>query len=221
MSMLLNKEDFLKKLSTDREFNSKYGRKHITENKAVLPPCHYGFQVWTRELSLEERLNLAAKTYKVFDILDFNLPAKVDHDEIDKLYPVPKRAISLSWNQRSCDTPLGIPFNVASYGLLLCIIAEIVNMVPEELIGNLGDTHIYSNQIDGVKEQLTRKALPLPSLYMNTEFWCPDENSEEGCTGLPGSYTSSMDQLFRGLEISDFQIENYKSQPSIKFPLSN
>jgi hypothetical protein len=63
-------------------------------DQMVLPPCHYGFQVYTRELSLEERLDLASKTYDVFDPLDFSIPAKVDHDEIDKLYPVPKRAIS-------------------------------------------------------------------------------------------------------------------------------
>jgi thymidylate synthase len=76
-------------------------------DQMVLPPCHYGFQVYTRELSLEERLDLASKTYDVFDPLDFSIPAKVDHDEIDKLYPVPKRAISLMWNQRSVDAFLG------------------------------------------------------------------------------------------------------------------
>jgi thymidylate synthase len=67
---------------------------------------------------------------------------------------IPTRAISLMWNQRSVDTPLGLPFNIASYGLLLEIIAKTVNMVPDELIGNLGDCHIYLNQIDGVKEQI-------------------------------------------------------------------
>jgi len=56
---------------------------------------------------------------------------------------VPKRAISLMWNQRSVDTFLGLPFNIASYGLLLILIAREVNMIPENLIGNLGDTHLY------------------------------------------------------------------------------
>jgi len=68
-----------------------------------------------------------------------------------------KRYLSLAWNQRSCDVGLGIPFNIASYGLLLEIIAKSVNMIPYELIGNLGDCHIYNNHIDGVKEQLTRE----------------------------------------------------------------
>ena len=123
-------------------------------DQMVLPPCHYGFQVYTRELSIEERLDLASKTYKnLFEPFDFH---KVDHEEIDKLYPVPKRSISLMWNQRSVDVPLGLPFNIASYGLLLEIIAKEVNMVPDELIGNLGDTHIYSNQVDGCLEQIGR-----------------------------------------------------------------
>ena len=70
---------------------------------------------------------------------------------------VPKRAISLMWNQRSVDTFLGLPFNIASYGLLLEIIAKVVNMVPDELIGNLGDTHLYSNHIEQATEQIGRE----------------------------------------------------------------
>jgi thymidylate synthase len=70
--------------------------------------------------------------------------------------PVPTRAISLMWNQRSVDTFLGLPFNIASYGLLLEIIAKEVNMVPDELIGNLGDTHLYSNHVEQAKEQIGR-----------------------------------------------------------------
>jgi thymidylate synthase len=85
-------------------------------DQMVLPPCHYGFQVYTRVLSVEERLDLASKKYKVFEPFDFH---RADHEEIDELYPVPKRAISLMWNQRSVDTFLGLPFNIASYGLLL------------------------------------------------------------------------------------------------------
>jgi thymidylate synthase len=61
------------------------------------------------------------------------------------------------WNQRSVDTFLGLPFNIASYGLLLEIIAKEVNMVPKELIGNLGDVHLYSNHIEQAKEQIGRK----------------------------------------------------------------
>jgi len=164
-------------------------------DQMVLPPCHYGFQVYTRELSLEERLDLASKTYDVFDPLDFSIPAKVDHDEIDKLYPVPKRAISLMWNQRSVDTFLGLPFNIASYGLLLMMIADEVGMVPDELIGNLGDTHIYLNHIEQVKEQIGREPMDLPTVHVRDGIFCSSVN--------------------------DVILENYNSHPSIKAPLSN
>lgn len=120
----------------------------------VLPPCHYGFQVYTRELSIEERLDLASKKYDNFDPFDFGLPAKCDHEEIDKLYPVPRRAISLIWTQRSVDTFLGLPFNIASYGALLCFLGEMTNMMPDELIGQLGDTHLYKNHIEQAKKQV-------------------------------------------------------------------
>jgi thymidylate synthase len=82
-----------------------------------------------------------------------------------------KRYLSLAWNQRSVDVGLGLPFNIASYGLLLEIIAQEVGMIPYELIGNLGDCHIYNNHIDGIKEQLTRTPYNLPKLIINTEFW--------------------------------------------------
>jgi thymidylate synthase len=64
------------------------------------------------------------------------------------------------WNQRSVDTFLGLPFNIASYGLLLEIIAKMVNMIPDELIGNLGDVHLYSNHIEQAKGQIGRKYTP-------------------------------------------------------------
>jgi len=118
-------------------------------DQMVLPPCHYGFQMYTREMSTEERnewyFNNAFKNPKYRkEWKDFELDQQ----------NVPKRAISLMWNQRSVDTFLGLPFNIASYGLLLEIIAKEVNMVPDQLIGNLGDTHLYLNHIEQAKEQI-------------------------------------------------------------------
>jgi thymidylate synthase len=122
-------------------------------NQMVLPPCHYGFQVYTRELTWEEQVQWVMKNTNV---------------EMENLYIVeeiakpstPKRAISLMWNQRSVDTFLGLPFNIASYGLLLSIIAKAVNMVPDQLIGNLGDTHLYLNHLDQAQEQIGRDYTP-------------------------------------------------------------
>jgi thymidylate synthase len=111
--------------------------------------CHYGFQVYTRELSDEERIFLYEKEqYSPLRVLDSKI---VDMENI------PTRAISLMWNQRSVDTFLGLPFNIASYGLLLEIIATSVNMVPDELIGQLGDVHLYNNHIEQAKEQIGRE----------------------------------------------------------------
>jgi thymidylate synthase len=128
-------------------------------DQMVLPPCHYGFQVYTRELSLKERSFIANSNHYEVSLNIRGIGVDEDHtlhkhlDEIN----IPTRAISLMWNQRSVDTFLGLPFNIASYGLLLEIIAKEVNMVPDELIGNLGDTHLYLNHIEQAKEQIGRE----------------------------------------------------------------
>jgi thymidylate synthase len=160
----------------------------------VLPPCHYSFQVYTRELSLEER-----RTYRRSkkNISREIAPAS---EQMLNNSNIPKRAISLMFNMRSNDVPLGLPFNLASYGLLLEIFGKMVNMVPDELIANLGDAHIYKNQINGVKEQLTREPYSLPKLDIH-----------------PGILDYELDKL----EVGMFKLVNYKSHPSIKMPLSN
>jgi thymidylate synthase len=169
-------------------------------DKMTLPPCHYGFQVYTRELSREERMKILSKTQPVQSWEGY---MKKDLDAAN----IPTRAISLLWNQRSVDTFLGLPFNIASYGLLLEMIAKEVNMVPDELIGNLGDTHLYSNHIEQAKEQITRKPYELPKLVID-KF---DENNH---------YIGDMDDISE-YNISQFKLEGYQSHPSIKAPLSN
>ena len=168
----------------------------------VLPPCHYGFQVYTRELSLEERAKWLQNS-KGWDLLVGNL----EHDHIREVVEKesPTRAISLMWNQRSVDTFLGLPFNISSYGLLLEIIAKEVNMIPEDLIGNLGDVHLYSNHIEQAKEQITRTPFELPKLKIN------DLRSDTNSTIMDITKWS----------YNDFKIEDYKSHPAIKAPLSN
>jgi len=135
----------------------------------VLPPCHYGFQVYTQERE-------------------------------------DKRYISLMWNQRSVDTFLGLPFNIASYALLLEIIAKEVNMIPDEIIGNLGDVHLYLDHIEQAKEQISRKPFDLPKLKMNPIFLANLEHK-------------SFDEAING--VVSFELENYQSHPAIKAPLSN
>jgi thymidylate synthase len=121
---------------------------------------------------------------------------------------VPKRKISLMWNQRSVDTFLGLPFNIASYGLLLEIIAKEVNMVPDELIGNLGDTHLYLNHITQSKEQIKREPYSLPKLKISRTLF---ESGKPNPNKLDLDYYS----------IHNFELLNYQSHPAIKAPLSN
>jgi thymidylate synthase len=186
----------------------------------VLPPCHYGFQVYTRELSEQERMDLYNKSNWNKDIF----PSDVSGwNRLFDTYKIPTRAISLMWNQRSVDTPLGLPFNIASYGLLLEIIAKAVNMIPDELIGNLGDCHIYLDQVDGVKEQITRHSFALPTLNINTEWW-PTESGECGVGPLDAVAVFNgfnNDNFCKCLLEEDLQLSNYQSHPTIKFPLSN
>jgi thymidylate synthase len=165
----------------------------------VLPPCHYSFQVYTRELSESERFRWYTE----------KIGSGMHHDhivqEMDEA-EVPKRAISLIWNQRSCDTFLGISFNIASYGLLLEILGKICNMAPDELIGNLGDTHLYLNHLEQAQEQISRTPYELPKLIhgKTDAFWKDFDVS-----------------LITHLDPSDFSLEGYISHPAIKAPLSN
>jgi thymidylate synthase len=187
----------------------------------VLPPCHYGFQVYTRPTTRDEKI----------------------------VNPGKYRAISLMWNQRSVDTFLGLPFNIASYGLLLEIIAKEVNMVPDELIGNLGDVHLYSNHIEQAKEQIGRKYTPDERSKMLKEAMGYENyhNAIDELMPFGGGlseyyemhkipyYTRKPFELptlkfnscpITGIDIeyqsiAQFEIENYQSHPAIKAPLSN
>jgi thymidylate synthase len=225
---MLDKEDFIKKIKTDESFAKKFGdlgpiygkqwrdwngdtfihgnfrngvdqiQNLINElktnpdsrrlmvsawnvadlDKMVLPPCHYGFQVYTRENNGQ-------------------------------------RYISLMWNQRSVDTFLGLPFNIASYGLLLEIIAKEVNMIPDELIGNLGDTHLYLNHLEQAKEQIGRTPYELPTVKITERNWYMHEKVKEHL----GEKT--FDEKLKSYRPDCFELIGYESHPKIKAPLSN
>ena len=204
-------------------------------SEMVLPPCHYAFQVYTRELTWEEQVQWVMKNTDV---------------EWENLYIVeeiaksstPTRAISLSWTQRSVDTVLGLPFNIASYGLLLMMLADEVNMVPDQLIGNLGDTHIYLNHIEQAKEQIGREfsleeRIDLASkdpFFDPADFGVGEQVTDEHCHEICDSYSIPKrtrepyplptvhvrDGIFCS-SVNDIILENYQSHPAIKAPLSN
>lgn len=103
--------------------------------------------------------------------------------------------LSLMWNQRSVDTFLGLPFNIASYATLLLLLCEETGLEPGELIGNLGDVHLYKNHVDQAWEQLSREAYPLPQIKLSN------------VNILDGEW--------------DWELIDYKYHPRIKAPLSN
>ena len=160
----------------------------------VLPPCHYGFQCYTTEMTFEERATHWAHSLGK----DVSYTKRFDDSDLDEK-GVPKRKLSLMWNQRSVDVFLGLPFNISSYGLLLSLLAKEVNMVPDQLVGSLGDTHIYNNHINQAKQQLQNEPYPLPKL----DFEC----------------TSCEFNILEGM--FGYRLHNYKCHPTIKAPLSN
>jgi thymidylate synthase len=156
-------------------------------DQMVLPPCHYGFQLYTRKTTRDEKI----------------------------VHPGKYRAISLMWNQRSVDTFLGLPFNIASYGLLLEIIAKEVNMIPDELIGNLGDVHLYKNHIEQAKEQISRTSFDLPTIQITERNWYQHQLVKERL----GEKT--LDEKLKSYRPDCFELIGYESHPKIKAPLSN
>ena len=156
-------------------------------DQMTLPPCHYGFQLYTRPTTRDEKI----------------------------VNPGKYRAISLMWNQRSVDTFLGLPFNIASYALLLEIIAKEVDMIPDELIGNLGDVHLYKNHIEQAKEQISRTPYNLPTITITERNWYQHQLVKERL----GEKT--LDEKIKSYRPDCFELIGYESHPKIKAPLSN
>jgi thymidylate synthase len=187
-------KEFIEKIKTDNEFAEQWGE---------LGPI-YGTQ-WRDWNGLDQIQNLINELKTNPDSRRLMVSAwNVGELEYMTLPPChygfqcyvrEGKYLSLMWNQRSVDTFLGLPFNIASYGLLLELLAKEVNMIPDMLIGNLGDTHLYTNHIEQAGEQLEREGYDLPTIKLsNVDI-------------LNGKF--------------DYEIVDYKSHPSIKAPLSN
>lgn len=206
-------------------------------DQMLLPPCHYGFQCWTRELTIEERYKAFSDKH-VDPLLQENTPTsamdskwtikgfesriramtgssgneageaakKIAHNWLDG-WKIPRRSISLMWQQRSVDLFLGLPFNIASYGLLLEMIAQSVNMIPDELIFNGGDCHIYVNHFDQVDEQLKREPMDLCQLKLT--------KPADSYSSLHGNNGHIIEYKYE-----DFKFLNYASHPAIKAPIA-
>ena len=168
-------------------------------DQMTLPPCHYGFQVYTRKLTIDDRWELLKNKIgeEAFNsLVEDIMPFGGGLSEQLQSHNIPKRAISLMWNQRSVDTFLGLPFNIASYGTLLLLLCDETGLQPGELIGNLGDVHLYKNHIEQAKEQISR----------------------EGAESLPDLVLNNVDILNGEF---DYMVMGYESHPPIFAPLSN
>ena len=137
----------------------------------ALNPCHNYFQFYTTEMTLLERLDW----YEVNEPEKFASAPLINHEDIDdeeRLHEtldregIPRRKLSCFYMMRSNDYLLGAPFNVASYALLTHIVAQQLNMVPDELVYSGVDVHLYSNHLEQAKLQLTREPYPLPKLVI-------------------------------------------------------
>lgn len=165
-------------------------------DEMALPPCHVMFQFYTRRLGLNERLDWVNKNEELTGGEYWGTDDTTGED-LDK-YNIPKYGLSCMWTQRSIDVACGLPFNIASYALLTHMIAQITNMIPDELIGSLGDCHIYKNHIDGVNEQLKRA----------------------GSDTLPTLKIKRKVESIEDFNYDDFEIVNYNPDPPIKYQLN-
>lgn len=154
----------------------------------LLPPCHMMFQLYSERMNPDDRLHAYSKW-----LTEKKLPLKPMMDG----YNFPDRRLSMQLYQRSCDFGLGQPFNVAEYSLLLHMISQVVNMIPGELIMNIGDVHIYNNHEEQMKKLLTRSSYDLPKLILN-------ENIKN----------------IYDFRYEDIKIEGYKSHPNLKMDVA-
>lgn len=177
----------------------------------ALPPCHITFQFYARELTDEERWELYRQKYENEPYDDSYGKPHLDiwgdtrlfiyrgeHDHKLDEENIPRYGLSCMWIQRSVDVPLGLCWNIISYSLLTHMIGKLVNMVPDELIGSLGDCHIYLNQMEGVQEHLKRN----------------------GYDELPRLVIEGNQKHVEDYRYEDFKIVGYKCDPIIKMPLS-
>jgi len=183
--------------------NNPYSRYHIIDgwNKAdfsemALPPCHLLYQFIVRPLSFEERETL------LYKLIGHRLPFEYTKDEIVRDLDnanIPKFYLDLNMYQRSVDTLLGCPFNLASMSLLLMLFAKASNMISGVATWVGGDTHLYLNHIPMVSEQVNRVPYKLPNLLIKKDI-------------------DSLADILE-LTINDFELKNYISHPAIKAEL--
>ena len=203
----LNQKEFIQRIKTDSEFAKKWGELGPIYGKQWRNWESQKFNVAKGEgylLQIDQIAKLIVDLKKNPDSRRLMVSAwNVGEIEEVVLPPchygfqcyVSEGKLSLMWNQRSCDTFLGIPFNIASYATLLLLLCKETGLEAGELIGNLGDVHLYKNHIQQAKEQIVREPFPLPTIELSN------------VNILNGEW--------------DYEVNGYEYHPTIKAPLSN
>jgi thymidylate synthase len=200
---ILSQEQFITLIKTNDEFAEKWGElgpiygkqwrkwgSGVLENKHLEPIDQIANLINELKTNPDSR-RLMVSAWNVGELDQMTLPPC--HYGF-QCY-VADGKLSLMWSQRSVDTFLGLPFNIASYGMLLMLLCEETGYEPGDLIGNLGDTHLYNNHVEQAKEQISRDGFNLPTIKLsNVDI-------------LNGEF--------------DYELIDYQSATSIKAPLSN
>lgn len=195
--------DKLKSNPDDRRMIVSAWHPYFVDHCA-LPPCHCMFHFNTEELDIYDRWNLLDTYNKnpdgspkdLFKLTDIETNPDGFMRSCDDI-GMPRRRLNVLLYQRSCDTFLGVPFNITSYSLLLAMVAQVSNMVAGEFIHTYGDLHIYENHLTQVEEQLSREPKTLPKLVLNP----------------------NVTDLFK-FKYEDIKIEGYDPHPAIKGEVS-
>jgi thymidylate synthase len=183
-----------------------YSRYHILDGWnssqrkiSALPPCHLLYQFIVRPLSKEEILFYINSHCLMYDEHPWNISVFDNPNTMENMIEqndVPRFYLNLNMYQRSCDTFLGVPFNIASMSLLLIIIAKVCNMIPRQSKWIGGDIHLYLDHIPIIKEQLGREPKRLPQLIIKKDI-------------------KTLDDILK-LTIDDFELKNYESYSQLK-----
>jgi len=212
----LNKEDFCEKnewasvSGLKHHLNGRYTEKYKDVHYIEIPQgkhIRYKFKRFDQITNVINEIKnnptsrrLLVNAWNVSELKNMALPPC----HYGFQFYVDGKYLSLMWNQRSIDSMLGLPFNIASYGLLLNIIAKMTGKIPCELICSLGDCHIYNNHLDGAREQLKRSPHRLPTLKM------PELDYQN----------MTIDEVLKSVKTSDFVLENYEHDDTIKMAMA-
>lgn len=184
------------------------GTEHIVNSwnagelkEMALQPCHYGFQVVVRPLTINERGLIGRLTRNIFTQGVYKSSKELDEQG------VPKYGFEIHWSQRSVDTFLGLPYNIASYATLALIIEKLTGYKALGIQGDLKKVHLYDNSIEAVNEQLSRN--------VNSHKKC-ELKIDDNWIEMVETQNLTIDEILNETEIDDFELINYESDPAIR-----